>query len=502
LPIASGVGAQQLFFHVAGDIETSNTVQLLPSGSDTINGEPSLTLEIGDSVSFTSDGDVTWLDPSRTTAGLLEQTAASTDMYVDTDTGDDSNDGSSWTNAKATAQAGHDTLPHFIRHNSTLHVRGDLTDEPLTVTKDVAYGVKFVVSFFNGYEQDENEYSDTTVGGTGNLVDVGLSPGPEGWSFGSWLRILSGTHSGVIMALRGDTGDGSVLKMVRSLTPGIGAGVSVETVEPVTKYSSTSPLSFGVKGCTGGGEVWIQHVRLGAEVTLEIEDNQAKIVLAGIHIYWDYTTPPIVALRNASLEFSDSVVDTTTYAETDVHTTNLGVWDGYSFQPVIVSGCSSFKITGALLRNFEVYDATLDSWSGFGMHGFEPVTDGICKLVNVDGLVGGMVVNDDSFVQLQWSTLTLEKSSLSIGAGCDIGESQTGNGIDAKNSHLKLVGDVTSTANNDGFGVYAHSLSLVETTGTPTITGDSGDFSLDGTTASGWSTDVPATDLTTLSRVI
>jgi hypothetical protein len=423
-------------------------------------------------------------------ASSLSRTTAPTRMYVDGDNGDDANSGLTWDKAKRTPQAGHDALPYAILHNSTLHIRGTFTDQPFNAGKYVAPGVVFVIDHADGHTVLES--GTTTSGSTGAFVEDTTKSWTNNQWYGYWIKLTSGDHVGKLMVVREN--DSDTLTAARTYVPNVGAGVSYEIVEPRTTYTSTGTMTMQFNGFTGGGDVWIQHAKIDGSILVEVQNNQVRMILTAIQLHQTGTELMHARKSNLELEFAGVVMNTDTYSSEFGSVINLGV--SQIETSVIRVDSSWFQLQGSMLRNIAVTGCMLGTWTGFRVLG------GAFTLTDVRGVgtgLGFQTFGGLGFIDIDGVELNLVNSSLYVDQLAVIRNSPA-HGIEAVKSYLVMGGNVQGTGNTL-FGVYARDLSLVETPGAaPTVTGSSGDLTLDGSTPILWASGLPAVNTTSLSR--
>lgn len=252
------------------------------SGSKLItdDGVPStLTGTVGDlAVSDPTKEEITWADLdaakflsveseefyARTdVAGVVQpiprkpvhETTGALHVYVDGDSGNDANGGTSWADAVQSIPALN--LPYVINHNLVIHCRGALNGNwSLTLAIGEAWQPTIILD--GGADQTEVVADDTGSPWTADIATtLTIGKTGAGWTtdqfMGLWVEILSGPYAGYTRQIQGNTADTLTVTLKWAGAP---SGAQFRIIQPSTVINGSTNIDV-----TGVGSFLIQNLR-------------------------------------------------------------------------------------------------------------------------------------------------------------------------------------------------------------------------------------------------
>lgn len=404
-----------------------------------------------------------------------ESTIKETHIYVDATSGSDSNDGLSWATAKQTIQAGVDILPGFIRHNSSLHLKGTFTDEPVLTGKTVEPFATLIVDGGNDKVILGGPYT-ADISSVSSVGDSGQSWTVDEWA-GYHVEVTSGPAAGELNLIHSNTATTLIPMQDWSVDPGAGATFRIS--RPSTSFVGTGGYVYFAIDIDGGGFLRMQNMFFDGPTTY-LSSFGAVGVLACSNMIFNTSSGPAVNIGNMYNFYPDLAVrDPDTFAFDGTQTGGLSNRNGgyvailnvnrVTFGPgflkdVRVTGCGIWqavdyggRVQGLLLEGCkQTYGGGWRQRSGYAQAQCDSSPSGGTALGN------GVLAKRSSLI-MRDVVLTDNDS----------------HGLEMYQSDVEFLGAISGSGNG-GAGTYTHTgSSLVTKSGsTPTVTGSVGEISV------------------------
>jgi len=396
--------------------------------------------------------------------------------YADGTSGDDANDGLTALTPKKTQQAVYDIVPQQIAHDTCIHLSGTFTNESAELEKHILYDKMLVVDGGDALTQVAGPFTATgsstsslTVSGAGWTIDQYV---------GYFLEITSGALTGQIRTIQRHTADTITPIQNFSADPGL---CTFQVVRPTTTVNNTTVYNSLVVKCSGGGSVSVQRFWLtGARSRIVVSEASCVVFLTGI----------LVSAGTSGGFYISNCVTVNMYAWPYI------VGTGWGDYVTLVMGCATLPTSNSPIirstKTFYVGGCVFKSAPDMrdcGLWGFLYGSRAYglkyydCRDMLTAAAAGGCIHNSAGYAPIVIDNaldvgVLVDNSTLSIGADVDV-SNHGSHGIVVKGGKLTFSG-VTTGSGNGGVGLYAHSGSQVQISGSapPTVTGSNGDVAV------------------------
>ena len=398
-------------------------------------------------------------------------------VYVDGDSGSDTNDGSSWANAKKTIPAGISLIPHFIRHNTCLHLKGSFVDNGFPIVQnDVGANIVFLIDGGT----DVTVLNGPHTADISSVSSIGLTT--ASWTADQWagyiVEVTSGPASGQRRTIQTNTT--TTITPIKNWTVDPGAA-TFQIVRPATTLTGSIDQVLGLY-CVGRGRLHVQNIYGDSTGpgyivgTCAVERvSLSSLVLAGSSVSFSFSNP-----AGRFLEVGQRDFDNSTFLRISADTSSVGVSNpnGGDFH---IHSTMNVNIFRSVLKNIRLQNCSF--WQGFDYGSRVMGAYVECCTANYspafrqrsgyattkcDSASGGY--SQGNGLLLMGSNVRLNDLAL---------ENNSAHGIESQQSSVRFEG-VISGSGNGGAGVYVHSASsLITTSGlVTTVTGTVGDIAV------------------------
>jgi len=407
-------------------------------------------------------------------------------FYANGTTGNDANSGLVVGAPKLTLGAVFALVPDILSQNCVVHLAGTF-DEFGTVrlNKHILDGVTLFVSGEDDFTvfDDNGGAHFATAGGTtiASITEAVGGLGVDAYK-GYFLHVLDGADAGDVQMLQGNTAGVLTPCSNFAVDPGVG-GATFDIVRPTTLLTSTVAPSTLYLNNSGSGSLIVQLLSVGGtQCGIQALGNCYARQFSHITVAGTLAVPlrlkqSVVSLFGSKYDvvegsgtFGTQLTDShggvgvvgayTTYLE-DVHYAGLS---SSTFGPIVAQNTSFNNVHhGCRFKGLSTFKgcSMITAATFTNSVGYAPTTFDLSGTVNVLVSEGSHLVFDD----------------------VDVADA-TGNGIQVeRHSVLEMTGIVTSSAANGAFGCFITQGGHVKITSgaAPSMTGASGDVTIDGT---------------------
>jgi len=420
---------------------------------------------------------------------FVNATLKESHYYANGTSGDDVNDGLTALTPKKTLEAVASLIPYAIKHNTTVHLSGEFVDFGYWGFggRTVTNGSYFIVDGGTDVTQVAGPFTATASDPSKLYLEVSGAGWTSDEYAGYWIEITSGSQASTQLTIRENTAERIYVCKAFAADPGL---CDFRIVRPSTALvADASNISVVFNNWFTDGWVVVQNIFLSSLSSsryayLGFYYSKGRFGCSSVVTNVVDSAKNSVTLHNLDYAFfSDNYYDPDTFAVTS------GTGKGFSARG---GGVSISASNTAVVRSGYFSKCLIGSTgiggpiAGSGIYGgvrFKELVL-IGNKMDPSAVVSDHMVNTGGYAPTTVSGasgvgLLVDKSYFKIGSGVTIADNVS-HGVEVKNhSNLILDGAVTGSGNG-GVGLYAHSGSQVQISGSspPTVTGSDGNVAV------------------------